>query len=80
MEFGGDLHVDGIRVPGGLRTATYRFQRCNTDYMGHFRRVSRKYPMLAFVLVSSDPNARRARQPLHPKRPNAVLARVQSGC
>jgi hypothetical protein len=59
MEYGegGDLEADGLRrAKGRLRTASYRFQGRNTNYVDHFRRVARTFPALVFVLVYSDPN------------------------
>jgi len=59
MEYGegGDLEADRIRrFRGQLRSAVYRFQGRNTDYVEHFRYVSQRFPRLAFVLVVSDPN------------------------
>jgi hypothetical protein len=60
MEYGecGDLEADGIRrFRGQLRSAVYRLQGRNTDYVEHFRYLSQRFPRLAFVLVVSDPNS-----------------------
>ena len=65
MEFGegGDLQADAVTVFRRVyRQASYLFQGRNTDYVDHFKTVSRKFPTLAFVLVWSDPNVRFAWQ------------------
>ena len=54
---GGDFGADPIQPFGSVfKTAPYRFQGCNDDYVEHFAAVSRSFPDLAFVLVYSDPN------------------------
>jgi hypothetical protein len=49
--------VDGVTpLQGRFRTATFRFQGRNDDHVDHFEGVSRRFPVLALLLVYSDPN------------------------
>jgi hypothetical protein len=54
---GQDLFSErAVRFRADYMQKVYKFQVCNDDGLSHFRRLSRRYPALCFVLVYGDPN------------------------